>query len=450
LDLRFNLNQEQKQKLEQNLVMTPQLQLAIELLQYSSLELKEHVNEELKENPLLEKEEADQLETLENRIDNQYQASYQQYSDDDKQSFENYVKYEPNMYEYLENQLFQVLTADELEIGRYLIGALNEDGFLEEDLSSISKELAVSEVRVEKVLKKINYLDPVGIGARNLQESLLIQLDSLLLNTELAEIIVNDYFKELANNDYHQLFKKIDAKKERIKGAVNLIRTLNTVPGAIFSKEHQAEYIEPDIIVKKVKEEFVIILNQQASPILRINPQYYRMLQQSDQGETRTFLENKYKSAMWLIRSIEQRRITVYKIVKAIVDKQELFFRKGIKHLQPLTMQEIADEIEMHESTVSRATSSKYIQTPCGLFNLKFFFTSGVNNLSSHSIKAIIREYIKRENQQKPLSDQKIVDLLAEKINMKLSRRTVAKYRSEMSIGSSTQRLKKYKREIME
>ena len=443
MDLGLSLNIEQKQEL----VMTPQLQMAIELLQFSSQELKEYVDEELKDNPLLEKETEDNKEKLDDRIENQYSSpSYSSTvnSRDDEYNYENFVSYQPNLLEYLENQLYQVLDDDEIEIGEYILGNLDQCGFLCESVEEISKNLDTSEDKVNSVLERINYLEPIGVAAPNLQESLLIQLDSLETNTEIANKIVKEYFQLLVDQNYKEIIKNIDRKKEEVMEAIKVIKTLNPRPAASFNEKHNTKYITPDIVIKKVNDEFVVVINEKASPVLRINPQYYKMMQKNRGDDTHDFLKKKFKSALWLIKSIEQRRITVYRIANAIVEKQKEFLKKGVKYVKPMTMQEIADEIEMHESTVSRATSDKYIQTPQGIYDFKFFFSSGVNNISSISIKAMIREYIEKEDKSSPLSDQKLADELKKKEDMKLSRRTVAKYRNEMNIPSSIERKRRY------
>lgn len=443
MDLGLSLNLEQKQEL----VMTPQLQMAIELLQFSSQELQEYVDEELKDNPLLEKDTEDKKEKLDDRIENQYSSpSYSSTvnSRDDEYNYENFVSYQPNLLEYLENQLYQVLDDDEIEIGEYILGNLDQCGFLCETVEEISKNLDTSEDKVNSVLERINYLEPIGVAAPNLQESLLIQLDSLETNTDIANKIVKEHFQLLVDQDYKEIIKKVDKDKEKVMRAIKVIKTLNPRPAASFNEKHNTKYITPDIVIKNVNDEFVVVINEKASPVLRINPQYYKMMQKNRGDDTHDFLKKKFKSALWLIKSIEQRRITVYRIANAIVEKQKEFLKKGVKHIKPMTMQDIADEIEMHESTVSRATSDKYIQTPQGIYDFKFFFSSGVNNISSISIKAMIREYIENEDKNSPFSDQKLADELKEKEGMKLSRRTVAKYRNEMNIPSSIKRKKRY------
>lgn len=430
MDLSFNLNLEQKQQL----IMTPQLQMAIELLQFSSLELEEHINEELKENPLLER--------LEKEEDRDRGLDYAVNNDENDLNYENFVAYKPNLLEHLENQLYLVLNEDEIKIGNYIIGNLNEYGFLILSEEELAQNLGIDYEKVKSVLKRVQYLDPVGIAAHDLQETLLIQLDSLMLNTDLAVKIVKEYFNELIEQNYAKLLKVINEDEKKIKGAINLIKTLNPYPATGFTRNEDVKYIIPDLIVKEINGEFVVISNENLSPTLRINKYYYNLLQEKG-SEAYEFLQKKYRSALWLIKSIEQRRLTIYRIADAIVKQQENFLRRGIKHMTPMTMQDIATILNMHESTVSRATTEKYLQTPQGLFELKFFFNRGVNNLSSVSIKAIIADFIKNETPRKPLSDNDIVKLLKETRDMDLSRRTVAKYRSELGIPSSNKRRKR-------
>lgn len=426
MDLGFKLNLEQKQEL----VMTPRLQQAIELLQFNSIELLEYIKEEIAENPL--------LELLGDNSDNLEEYGVNSQTEYD---FENLISYELNLYEFLENQLYLILNKNELDIARYIIGNLDQSGFLNLSIETISKDLNISIEKVKKVLEKVQKLEPSGIAARNLQETLLIQLDNLLLNTNLAEKIVKDYLELLAKEDYEKIIKKSGQSKEKVLGAINLIKTLNPQPAAIFSGEEKTAYIIPDIIVQEKKDKFEITINEQVNPTIGINPYYYKLLKDNQDEELSAYLEKKYKGALWLIKSIEQRRITIEKISKAIIDKQEDFFKKGIEHLHPLTMEEIAQEIKVHESTVSRATTDKYIQTPQGIFSFKFFFNSGAGNYASVSIKAILDGYIKKEDKNKPLTDQSLVDFL-KKEEINISRRTVAKYRKEMGIPSSRKRKK--------
>lgn len=442
MDLALNLNVDLEQK--QELVMTPKLQMAIKLLQYSSMELNEYIEEEMKDNPLLERQD-NKEDHFEDRIKNQYQ-SYQygsNYNQDDF-NYENMVTYQPNLLEYLENQLYEVLTNKEIEAGKYILGNLDERGLLSTSTEEIANELNIEIKKVENIIKKIQQLEPAGIATKNIKECYLIQLKQMDIDTTDPRFLLDNYFDLIVKKEYKKIKNNIKWSEERLTKSINIIRRLTSKPSSLVVEQKKTQYIMPDIVIKKVNDQYVIVLNDKASPLLRINPYYYEMMQKRKKDDTYQYLEKKFKSALWIIKSIEQRRMTVYRIAKTIAKKQKDFLDEGIKYLKPLTMQEIADQIKMHESTVSRATDNKFIQTPRGIFDFKFFFNGGVNDISTVSIKAIIIEIIKEENKSSPLSDNSIVKLLKEKKNLKLSRRTIAKYRNELGIPSSVKRRKKY------
>ncbi|MFP4020391.1 MAG: RNA polymerase sigma-54 factor [Halanaerobium sp.] len=362
MKLDMNLNLEQKQEL----VMTPKLQLAIEILQYSSLELNEYIEEEMKENPL--------LDILEAERDMNYRESNFNSIQKEGIEYENFIAYKPDFCEQLENQLFEVLADDQIELGKFIVGSLNQLGELTLEFETIA-----------------DYFSDDNIGTKEVQE-------------------------------VYKKIKELDINQEEDFASC------------------KAEYINPDLIVKKEEGKFKIISNQNSYPTLTISSYYYNLLKNKDDQELSEYLKKKYQSALWLIKSIEQRKQTIKKIVRAIVKKQHDFFEKGLKYLYVMTMEEIAEEIEMHESTVSRATTGKYLQTPHGVYSLKFFFNSGINKLSSVSIKAIISEAIAQEDKSSPLSDSKLTELLAENYGLDISRRTVAKYRKSLGIAGSRSR----------
>ena len=442
MDLALNLSVDLEQK--QELVMTPKLQMAIKLLQYSSMELREYINEEMKDNPLLEKHK-EKDEHLDDRIKNQYQ-SYRYGSNYNQEDFnyENMVTYQPNLLEYLENQLYEVLDKDEIEAGEYILGNLDERGLLSTSLDDLASELEIDIDKVKKIIKKIQQLEPAGIAATNLKECYLTQLKQMEVDTNDAELLIGNHLDLIVTEEYKNIMDKTGWSEDRLRTALKIVNRLTSKPASLVADHKKTQYIMPDIVIKKVNDEYVIVLNDKASPLLRINPYYYEMMQKCQKDDTYEYLEDKFKSALWIIKSIEQRRMTVYRIAKTIAEKQKDFLNEGVKHLKPLTMQEIADEIDMHESTVSRATDNKFIQTPRGIFDFKFFFNGGVNDISTVSIKAIIIELIKNEDVGSPLSDNAISELLRTKKNLKLSRRTIAKYRNELGIPSSVKRRKKY------
>ena len=442
MDLALNLSVDLEQK--QELVMTPKLQMAIKLLQYSSMELKDYLEEEMKDNPLLERYDENENH-LDDRIKNQYQ-SYRYGSNYNQEDFnyENMVTYHPNLLEYLENQLYEVLDNDEIKDGKYILGNLDERGLLSTSIDDIANEIEQSTEYVKRIINKIQQLEPAGIAATNIKECYLSQLKQMDIDTNDAELIIGKHLDLVVTEDFNKVLKKTGWKKDRLANTLQIINRLTTKPASLVADHKKTQYIMPDIVIKKVNDEYVIVLNDKASPLLRINPYYYEVMQKCNKDDTYDYLEKKFKSALWIIKSIEQRRMTVYRIAKTISKKQRSFLDEGIKYLKPLTMQDIADEIEMHESTVSRATDNKYIQTPRGIFDFKFFFSGGVNDISTVSIKAIIIDLIKNEDKGSPLSDSAISNLLEANHNLKLSRRTIAKYRNEIGIVSSVKRKKKY------
>lgn len=361
MKLDVNINLEQKQEL----VMTPKLQMAIKILQYSSLELKDYIEDEIKENPLLDMLEAQ-------RDFNARQSSFNSVKRDSVE-YENFIAYQPPFCEYLENQLFEVLNDDQLEVGKFIVGSLNQAG-----------ELTLEEETIADIFS---------------------------LSTEEV-------------HDIHKKIMKLDIKHESDFASCS------------------TDYIDPDLIVKKEEGEYKVYWNQDSYPSLRISTYYYNLLKSQEDEEISEYLQQKYQSALWLIKSIEQRKETIKKIVKAIIKKQRDFFDRGLKYLYVMTMEELAEEIEMHESTVSRATTGKYVQTPHGVFSLKFFFNSGIDNISSVSIKAMISEEIAEEDKSSTLSDSRLADILALEHGLDISRRTVAKYRKSLGIPSSRKRKK--------
>jgi RNA polymerase sigma-54 factor len=366
MDFNYNLNLEQKQ--QQKLIMTQDLQMAIKILQFNSLELKEFIEDEMNKNPLLELIEEKSRVESQNRSFNSTSS--------DRFEYEKFIAYEPHFYEYLENQLFEVLEDSEYQIGKFIIGSLNELGELTLDYQKIAEYF-----------------------------------------TELGEEITADTIRKI-----HKKIKKLD-----INHAIDL-------------ETRSSGYINPDFIVKKQDGNYEIFSNQEYYPGLKINSYYHNLMKKADDAETYEYLKEKYQSALWLIKSIEQRKETIKKIIRAIIKKQSDFFEKGLKYLYTMTMAEIAKEIEMHESTVSRATTGKFIQTPHGVFNLKFFFNSGIDKLSSVSIKAIICEEIEKEDKSSPLSDSSMALRIKENYQLDISRRTIAKYRKSLGIGGSRKR----------
>ncbi|MDR7870575.1 MAG: RNA polymerase factor sigma-54 [Tissierellaceae bacterium] len=455
MKLGFNILLEQTQKL----IMTPELRQAIQLLQYNSLELNEYLKTEVEENPLLEMEnplnqmeevqelsvekEVDWVELAEKYDDISYRPSVDK--NKEEYNYEAFTTYIKTLKEYLIEQLnLTILDDKEYLIGDYIIQNIDENGYLDVDLKEIVEQTQSNIEEVENVLSIIQTFEPLGVGARNLKECLYIQIkEKGILNPTLIKII-EEYLDDLACNRMTKISKELDIDILKLQEICDYIKTLEPKPGRAFSDsgEH-VKYIVADATIEEIEGEYIIIINDITGPRLNINNYYRELLKNSSDNDATNYLSERLNSAMWIIRSIEQRKQTIYKVIESILKFQLEFFRTGEKGLVPLTLKEVADDIGMHESTISRATNGKYVQTPRGLFELKFFFTTGLpgsnGDISTTSVKSEIKKIIENEDPTKPLSDQSIADLLEEK-GATISRRTVAKYRDELNIPSSSKR----------
>lgn len=456
--LGYNLTLEQAQKL----VMTSELQQAIQLLQFTSHELNEYLENEMETNPLLEvktdakehenideieskNEEIDWEEFLENYDDISYTVTAPRDRNEKEITYDNFITYSSSLKEHLLLQL-NLNISNEIDkiIGELIIESIDQNGYLITSIESLAKDLKIPFERVEKVLLQIQTFDPIGIGARDLKECLMIQLRERKIKDENIYLVVENYLEDVAHNRLCKISKKLGIELKDVQDICDYIKTLEPKPGRCFSGDmEEVKYITPDITLRYLDGEYIIILNDNTAPRLNINRFYKGLMASSDDPNITEFITKKLNSAMWIIKSIEQRRMTIYNVVESILKFQSDFFEKGEKALKPLTLKDVADDIGVHESTVSRATNGKYMQTPRGLFELKYFFTSGVSSekgsLSATSIKVMIRDMIEKEDSKKPLSDQKIADILKEK-SISISRRTVAKYRDELDIPSSSKR----------
>ncbi len=353
-----------------------------------------------------------------------------------------------SLSEHLLQQLHMTkLSPEEYEIGEYIIHNINEVGYLSCDTKVIAHNLDVPEEKVLKVLKIIQRFDPVGIGARNLQECLLIQLEEQEPRNELAIEIIKNHFDDFTNKRFEKITKKLDITLEDLRDALDHIMKLNPKPGEGYTSLGDTAII-PDLIVERDGDDFRIILNDWHIPHLRINNNYKKLLldKKNTSRETREFVRKRLESARWLINSIHQRRLTILKVMETIVKKQREFFEKGKEYIKPMILKDVADEIGMDISTVSRVTNGKYVQTEWGIFELKYFFSEGIQtedgeDVSNRRIKQMIKEIIENEDPHKPLNDQKIAEILRER-GYKLARRTVAKYREQMGIPVSRLRRK--------
>lgn len=464
MKLSYNLNLQQTQKL----VMTPELKQSIEILQYSAMELNEFINETLLTNPILEKNEqtaeqnaADAKKSdLEEKMD---KIDWNQVSDDiqiksttrkyqevgEHVNYDNFVASEVTLHDHLLEQLQYTLIEDrQIPVATYIIRCIDPSGYLHMDDDYVMAHFKLDEDTLEELILTVQTFDPVGVGARDLSECLLIQAVYNEIDNKLVYSIITDYLEDVGANRLNKIAKELEADIEDIKSAIETIKCLEPKPGRSFASLKDIAYIRPDVTLKKTNEEYIILVNESSAPRLFINSFYKKMLNEASVNEKASdYITKKLQAALRLIKSIEQRRNTIYRVVEAILEYQYDFFEKGPIYLKTLTLKTIADQIGVHESTVSRATSGKYIQCPTGLFELKYFFQSGVatnrgDGVSSESIKIIIKEMIEKEPKSKPLSDQNI-SLEFDKIGVKISRRTVAKYRTELGIASTSKR-KKY------
>lgn len=434
------------QKQTTKLVMTTELRQAITILQYSNVELIDYLQEESLENPLLELSEKPLEEdtVMFQRINDSAFSTHD--PDDEKDNPIDYFHHkEENLQTYLLTQLTELsFSSLHTRILTFLIENLDDAGYLEISLQEAAKLLNESEENVCEAFQLFRQFEPIGIGARSLQECLLWQIESFDEKNPLVELIIKQDLESLAENKFAELAKKYDVTTAEIQEAADIIRMLDPKPGSAISNE-ATRYLFPDIIVEKIDGEYHVTVNDYMLPSVRLNRQYQYMLEQAGKTEAQKYMHEKYNKVLWLIRSIEQRRLTLQQLAEALVEKQYEFLEKGMAFIKPLTLKEIADHIGVHESTVSRAIRQKVIQTPKGIFELKDLFTSKVastsgSDVSSTAVKHAIKQLIDTENKQKPLSDQKISDLLKEREGITVSRRTVAKYREELNIPSSSKR----------
>jgi RNA polymerase sigma-54 factor len=479
------LELKQSLKLSQRIIMTPQLQQAIKFLQLSRLELCQTINHEMEANPLLEETPIDETEekaevegkkeepvnkeeplrevrikeTIREDFDwdsyiseyNTAWASSPHEDTEDRPSFESLIAPKTNLYSHLSWQL-QVSELDEAQrgIGGYIIGNIDSDGYLQTSIDNIMGETHQSREEVLRVLERIHEFDPVGVGARDNKECLLIQLRFQGLGGSIAEKIVTDHMKKLERKRYSQIARSLGVSLDKVLDAVSVISFLEPKPGRFYNDEDTI-YIIPDVYVYKMGGEFMIFLNEDGLPKLRISSFYRETLAKKDDlsRSTREYIREKLKGASWLIKSIHQRQRTIYKVTESIVKFQRDFFESGPAHLKPMVLRDVAEDIQMHESTVSRVMNNKYMHSPFGIFELRYFLNSGIQSVDgadkvgSLSVKERIKEIIRGEDKAKPLSDQEIVHIL-KRLNIDIARRTVAKYREMLGILPSSQRKSTY------
>lgn len=482
-------------KISQNLALTPQLQQSIRLLQLSTLELNQELETILQENPLLEMAEGEddypneQEQTTEDSkkeeqtadapeaateteqpdeapiaeqdfAQNDFDDDYEEYgsasnwdeakkqtsnTSDDDDDFTRQEVVSESLREHLLNQIKLLGLSDrDQNLMLMIIDSINDDGYfdgsLEEMMESLPLELEVDIVELETALKYVQNLDPAGIGAQNLQECILLQLNTLpdnMPDLAIAKAVVQDHLHLLANKDFNKIRKLLSCSEDNLRSAQALIKLQNPRPGADYVQFSHDHFIQHEVVVKKVKGIWVATLNDGVIPKLRINQLYADILKRSRENSGQ-YLQTQMQEARWMIKNIQQRFSTILRVSQAIVDRQRNFFEHGEIAMRPLVLREIAEELELHESTISRVTTHKYMLTPRGIFELKYFFGSHVSTdaggeCSATAIRALIKQLVSEENTKKPLSDNQISEILS-KQGIKVARRTIAKYRESMSI----------------
>ena len=469
------LQQRLHTKLVQKLILTPSLQQAIKLLPMSTLELADMLNQEVVENPLLEEIQSDDAQAADGATpdktegeadaatkvdgwdDGDYAYFFGDYLDEgyrpraqqevkELPPIENTLSTASSLADHLEWQLSLQTTDDSTRtIGEAIIGNLDDDGYLVASVDEIALMGNWTPDQVEAALRLMQGFDPIGVAARDLQECLWLQLRHIGLEGTPAERIVTEHLRMLQNHQIPDLAKKLGLSVDDLKPHIETIRHLDPKPGSRFNRR-ESQYVIPDVYVVKVDDQYVAALNEDGLPQLRISPVYRRLLEKSTENpeETRAYVKDKFRSALWLIKSVEQRQRTIHKVATSIINFQRDFLDHGIEFLRPLVLRDVANDISMHESTVSRVVTNKYMHTPQGVFEMKYFFHSGISssygdNVSSVTIKQRIKKIIEGEDTRKPMSDSKIVSIL-QKEGLVLARRTIAKYREELKIPTSNQR----------
>src|ERR1700754_4647874 len=469
------ISQKLHTKLVQKLILTPSLQQAIKLLPMSTLELADLLNQEMVENPLLEEVPTEELQPAEQQQpekqeaqpavekpdtwdDADYDYFFGDYLDDGYRSrtpsevkelppIENTLSSAASLSDHLLWQL-AMQTEDEAvkDIGGAIIGNLDDDGYLVASVEEIAAMAEWPVAEVEKALQHVQTFDPIGVAARDLQECLWLQIRHLGLEGTPSGKIVTEHLRLLQNHQVPEIARKLGMPIEELKQHIEIIRNLDPKPGSRYNPT-QSQYVIPDVYIVKVEDQYVAALNEEGLPQLRISPVYRRLLDKSGgeaNDETRAYVKDKFRSALWLIKSVDQRQKTIHKVATSIINFQREFLDHGIEYLRPLVLRDVANDIGMHESTVSRVVNNKYMHTPQGVFEMKYFFHSGIASsygeaVSSVTIKQRIRKIIDAEDGRKPLSDSKIVSIL-QREGLVLARRTIAKYREELKIPTSNQR----------
>ena len=466
------ISQKLQARLSQKLILTPSLQQAIKLLPMTTLELAELLNQEMVENPMLEEvpteeQAADQEKAQEPEKpkdakedtwdDADYEYFFGEYLDEgyrprqpqevkELPPIENTLSTRSSLADHLMWQLTLQASDEKVrEIGAAIIGNVDDDGYLVASVDELAGLGPWDISDVERALEHVQGFDPIGVASRDLQECLLLQIRHMGLGGTPAETLVRDHLPLLRNQKIPDLAKAVGIEPEEVKAHIEFIKHLDPKPGARYSPA-DSQYVIPDVYIIKTDEGYKAVLNEDGLPQLRISPVYRRLLDKGGEttDETRAYVKDKFRSALWLLKSVDQRQKTIVKVATSIINFQHAFLDHGIEHLRPLVLRDVANDIGMHESTVSRVVTNKYMHTPQGVFEMKYFFHSGISSsygesVSSVTIKQRIRKIIENEDPRKPLSDSKIVSIL-QKEGLMLARRTIAKYREELKIPTSNQR----------
>jgi len=460
----MNLDYRMKMTQEQRLILTQNMQQSIKLLQMSLHDLREYIDNEYSENPVLEVNEeiisyddvqANEQMNTEDRYDHKkiveelYSDNYndrseKSYSGEDVSPL-NFIEKKISLKDYLQEQLVEVnIDQYMLTICKYIVESLDNRGYLEISIEELAEELNISKEIIEQALKLVQSLEPYGIGARNIKECLFIQSSKLNILDEIIEKIISNHLENIAENKYELVGKDLNISPREAQRYGDLIKKLEPKPSRGFYTGEEVNYIIPDAEIKNIDGEFFILMNESVLPRLMINKTYKDVLQNNRDLETNAYVKDKINQALFLIKSIEQRKNTLYKVLECVINKQKDFFKFGKQYIKPLTLKEVAEIIEVHDSTVSRAIKDKYVLTSYGTIKIKDLFANGLSSnnnddMATIKIKNEIKRIIDEENKGKPLSDQIISSMLGDK-NMNISRRTVAKYREELGIKASSMR----------
>lgn len=454
--------QELAQKQFQKMVLSPQMQQALHILQLPLMELRQTVQQELIQNPALEEvQQEENTGSDEVSVDEEHEDIVEKMEEitRDQELWEEYLRnfnyaaeagqdYEKNSYVRdmavsvpgLQKHLLQQLRfsgCPDYGIGELIVGNIDEEGYLRISIMEIAQEAGCEPEKVEKVLELVQTFEPAGVGARDLRECLLIQLKAKKEKNPIVLKIVSEHIADIEKKRYPRIAEELGVEIGDVVKAAEVIRNLQPKPGYKFSQD-SPQYVVPDVTVKKIDNEYQVVVNDDDIPLLRISPFYRKLLRDSSSNETREYVAEKLKSALWFIKNIEQRKLTVHRVAECIVKTQKGFFEKGISRIRPLKLKDIAADLKLHESTISRVTTGKYMETARGIFELKYFFSGTLQsdnnvNASTRSVRAKIAELIGKENPKEPFPDNRVVELM-KKEGISIARRTVAKYRGQLGI----------------